>query len=314
MQSSIESSRIFYEKEIAPLIASKYSEYEERIAVGIAGEGSDCFGYDDFMSRDHDFGTGVCLWLTDDDMKLFGSELSEDYDRLYEKYPDNDLTDRLKERRGVMRSSRFYNNILNCNCYNKECNLTYEDWQQLDHTCLATAVNGEVFRDDLGEFSRFRKMLLDYYPDRIWKLRIIEELHSFSQSLQVNYARCMSRHDTVAARLCQMNGINSAMQLYFLMKREYPPYYKWTYKRLAELDNNGKFSSWIRELSESNGEKSMWELGYDPHFINVSDPIVRLCERIAGYIVSMMRDCKLTDGIDNYLETYVNEIINTLEL
>ena len=75
MDTQIDNSRRFYEKQVAPLIREKFPEYEERIAVGLAGEGSDCFGYDDFMSRDHDFGTGVCLWLTDEDMALFGQKL-----------------------------------------------------------------------------------------------------------------------------------------------------------------------------------------------------------------------------------------------
>ena len=52
-----DKSRRFYEKRVAPMISSKFSEYESRIAVGIAGEGSDCFGYDDLISRDHDFGS-----------------------------------------------------------------------------------------------------------------------------------------------------------------------------------------------------------------------------------------------------------------
>ena len=69
MDSGIDSSRRFYENVIAPMIHDDFGEYENRIAVGLVGEGSDCFGYDDFMSRDHDFGTGVCLWLTDEDMK-----------------------------------------------------------------------------------------------------------------------------------------------------------------------------------------------------------------------------------------------------
>ena len=58
---TIDNSRRFYDKHVEPMIRSKFREYESRIAVGLAGEGSDCFGYDDFISRDHDFGTGVCL-------------------------------------------------------------------------------------------------------------------------------------------------------------------------------------------------------------------------------------------------------------
>ncbi len=54
------SNRRFYEEYVADLIHTRFGEYEDRIAVGIAGEGSDCFGYDDHISRDHDFGTGDC--------------------------------------------------------------------------------------------------------------------------------------------------------------------------------------------------------------------------------------------------------------
>ena len=78
----LDSSRRFYEKEVAPMIHDRFGAYEERIAVGVSGEGSDCFGYDDFVSRDHDFGTGVCLWLTDEDYTLIGKNLALEYDRL----------------------------------------------------------------------------------------------------------------------------------------------------------------------------------------------------------------------------------------
>ena len=158
----IEKNRRFYDEHVADLIHTRFHEYEDRIAVGIVGEGSDCFGYDDEISRDHDFGTGVCLWVTDDDMKRFGHMLSIAYNELVDSVERSFYTERLRERRGVMTIHNFYSNILQIDCDTDHCEMTEAAWYALDHACLKTATNGEVFRDDLGAFTAFRKLLLDY--------------------------------------------------------------------------------------------------------------------------------------------------------
>ena len=334
MCSSIEGSRRFYEQRVAPMIRSSFPEYENKIAAGLVGEGSDCFGYDDFISRDHDFGTGVCLWLTDEDYREIGQRLSEEYERLVDSVEGNGLTARLRSRRGVMTIHGFYSSILGIDLDTESGSISEEDWNSLDHNCLATAVNGVVFRDDLGQFSRFRKRLLDYYPDKIWKERIVNALHKFSAAMQVNYARCMSRGDYVAARLCHMEGLQSAMELFFLMKRQYPPYYKWTFRRLSELDaesnekssersgyserniyseNSGRYARLISTFADATGDKSVWAgKNYSPSYINLSDPIVLYAERLAEQIVAMLRENGLTEGIDPYLEKYVDEILEDM--
>ena len=44
-----------------PMIHRLFPDYEEKIAVGLVGMGSECFGFDDEISRDHDWGPTFCL-------------------------------------------------------------------------------------------------------------------------------------------------------------------------------------------------------------------------------------------------------------
>ena len=306
----IEKNRRFYDEHVADLIHTRFHEYEDRIAVGIVGEGSDCFGYDDEISRDHDFGTGVCLWVTDDDMKRFGHMLSIAYNELVDSVERSFYTERLRERRGVMTIHNFYSNILQIDCDTDHCEMTEAAWYALDHACLKTATNGEVFRDDLGTFTAFRKLLLNYYPERVWRTRIAEQLHEYAAALQVNYARCMTRGDVVAAELCRSRGIRSAMELYFLLKRKYPPYYKWTYRALTELDTAGTFSGKIQKLAEAAISREAWNgTKYHPNRLNYKDMIVSLAEEIASEIQEMLSEKLLIKGGTPYLESYVNELL-----
>lgn len=64
------------------MIAAKYPQYVARIAVGLVGHGSECYGFDDAYSQDHDFGPRFCLWLSDEDYTAIGEQLQTDYDAL----------------------------------------------------------------------------------------------------------------------------------------------------------------------------------------------------------------------------------------
>ena len=306
----MKNSRRFYDENVADLIHSEFREYEDRIAAGIAGEGSDCFGYDDAISRDHDFGTGVCLWVTDDDMALFGHDLSMAYNKLVDSVDRTYYTQRLRERRGVMTIHDFYSNILGIDCDVSRCEMSEEQWYELDHSCLKTATNGQVFRDDLGVFTEFRELLLGYYPERVWRIRIAEQLHEYASALQVNYARCMTRNDTVAAGLCRAQGVRSAMELYFLLRKTYPPYYKWTYRALTELDNEGHFSGKIQELSDTYINRLAWEgTAYHPNRPNYKDRIVSLADELACEIAFEMYSMGLVKNYNPYLESFVDDVL-----
>ena len=74
----LELSEKYYEA-VRPELVEKFPEVFSRIAAGLAGEGSECFGYDDEISRDHDFGPSFCLWLSDEDYEKYGRALAAWY-------------------------------------------------------------------------------------------------------------------------------------------------------------------------------------------------------------------------------------------
>ena len=59
----LELSKRYYEEYGQAMIQRHFRQYEERIAAGLVGMGSECFGFDDEISRDHDWGPAFCIWL-----------------------------------------------------------------------------------------------------------------------------------------------------------------------------------------------------------------------------------------------------------
>lgn len=113
-ESGLALCEAFYLEFGVPMIREKFPEYEGVIAAGLVGEGSECFGFDDAVSRDRDFGPGFCLWLTDSVYDEIGEALQRAYEQLPATYMGitRYVTANTNRRVGVFRIGDFYENLI----------------------------------------------------------------------------------------------------------------------------------------------------------------------------------------------------------
>ena len=226
--NGMELARDLYESRLRPAIAEQFPEEQARIAVGLAGPGSECFGFDDAISRDHDFAPRACLWLTDEDDARFGARLQTLYASIA---PQSGIAPQARDRSGVMRISAFYARFTGCPGVPQ----TPIGWLCIPEHLLAAATNGSVFRDDLGAFSAIRSGLLRGYPEDVFRKRLAARLFAAGQAGQYNLPRCRDRSDPVAASFCLTAFAQASLQIVFLLNRRYAPYDKWLFRAACAL-------------------------------------------------------------------------------
>lgn len=306
--SGMELCRRYYLEYGKPMIEEKFKEYADKIAVGLVGYGSECYGYDDEISRDHDFGPGFILWLTNADYQMIGAALAEEYEKLPKRYLGFERleTKKGKSRMGVKTIEGFYREILQTDRSFLE-EFEYED---LDECNLSLSINGEVFRDDFGEFTRIRNRIAGYYNKPCQLKKIAAEVGKMSQSGQYNYQRMMLRNQPAIAQMAVGEFVTSCVHLIHLLNKKYTPFYKWSMISLKELPILGEVEKDLEELLLMDGQQNSW--GGNAYFvdgINESDKKVLLMEKICEKIKESLQALHYYDSAENLLHNHVRSIL-----
>ena len=249
----LEEARKFYEEAGAEMISRNFGDFENRIAVGLVGHGSECFGFDDQTSRDHDFETGFCLWLTKDDEEKIGFRLMRAYDKLV-KSVNGERADRVVENgfQGVFVTGDFYRRYTGCDGAPK----TWQDWLYTNSAYFAEATNGKVFCDELGEFTKIRNEILHGMPEDVRAKKIGSCALKAAQSGQYNYARCLAHGEEGAAMLALCEFVTNAIELAFLLNRKHCPYYKWALRSMDGLDKFAELKQPLEYLLTADNDKA----------------------------------------------------------
>ncbi len=236
MQAITESYNWYLEK-LLPVLERDFPELLPRLAIGIAGRGSECFGFDDEISRDHDSSCGCTIWITADDEEKYGFELTRAYTKLLKEsgssgtgsasslFGDNE--------RKVLIIDDFFMHHIGLPTAPR----TWQEWLYTPEHAFAEAVNGRVFRDDSGVFTKIREDILYGMPEDVRLKKLASRAVMMAQSGQYNYPRCLDHHEPGAAALALAEFARNTVSMIFLLNFKFAPYYKWMFRALRQLDN-----------------------------------------------------------------------------
>lgn len=334
VRKALERCRTYYEKYGKPMLA-QFPELQGHYAAGLAGEGSECFGYDDIISTDHDYFPRFFIWLDDEAYEKYGAALQAAYEKLPKRWDccslnadaedrqnsgapeanadaETVMTPEAAQRCGVCRTKDFYHRLSG----REKAPENIYDWISLQETRLATVTNGEVFEDCGGGFTAQRAVYLSYFPEDVRKKKIAARLRKMAQMGQYQYARCMQRGEYVAAQMALAEFIQNTGSCCFLLAGEYMPYFKWMHRKMIELPVLSGVADKLEKLTLLPSQQDKWEKEKPEQYrfsLNTADGKVVLIEEIAGMVAAELRRQGLAEGRDSYLEPYAAEVESRIE-
>ena len=259
----LELSERFYRAYGEPMLREQFSALLPCLAVGLFGSGSECYGYDDELSRDHDFEPGFCILLPDE--SAVDRKAAFSLERAYAKLPKEFMGIRRSSvspvggaRHGVLRTSEFFFDKVGA----ADGVLTVSQWLTVPEHALSEAVNGKLFFDGYGEVTRIREGL-SRYPEDIRKKKLAGNLLLMAQAGQYNYLRCLKHGETGAAQLAVGEFAKSAIETVFLLNGVYRPYYKWSFRAMRSLPKLALLAETMEYLISTDNEPSLAESKYD---------------------------------------------------
>lgn len=307
----LELSKKYYEAYGRPMLHETFPEAAAYAAAGLVGYGSECLGFDDEISMDHDYGPSFCIWLPREIYDQYGEKMQAAYDALPKEFMG--FSGRVEEeqgkgRVGILCLEDFYLEILGRDFAPK----TAQEWFGIPEPALCTAVSGQVFEDFLGRFTGIREALLGYYPEEVWRTKLAESLAKAAQAGQYNYARAMKRGERIAAEIALTEFVKEAMQIVYLLNKKYAPFYKWMHRGLRELAVCGEIGDMLSLLYQVPDPAEAWEGANPDDFVyqlNTGDGRVVVMEAVCNVLVQTLNEMGISHVQDNFLQSHVGEVL-----
>lgn len=289
----LDLSEDFYWEIVRPIIAKRFPQLLEKHAAGLIGYGSDVLGYDDDLSRDHEWGARCYIWLLDSDYDEYATSLNQAFDEgvptLFKGYPALFSLDESNEVLVPYNGTTHIHHIaitsvsrhMQIQLGLHSSQLSIYDWLVIPEQKLMEWTRGKIFTDSVGEITAVRKTLT-YLPEDIRRYKLKYAWSSFRHLYVAGIAAL--RGESLSARLLLNRMVEKAIQLVFLYNKRYRPgTYKWMSKELRQI------SPLVNELIELL------------EGILMEPCVTRAIEQIEGVLTILVQqhnDMKLTEYIE----------------
>ena len=199
-----------------------------RYAAGRLGSGSDVLGFDDVMSRDHDWGCRLTLLVDEPDRDavpqisgLLEEKLPESYRGFPVRFPVTWEPSRAHKVE-VSTVAGFAASRLGIDPTGQ---MSAVDWLVLTGQSVLEVTAGPIFIDRTAELARVRATLRWYPPD-LERYVLAAGWQRLSQQMPM-VGRTAVRGDELGSRLLSAQLADDVMWLAFALSRQWPPYAKW---------------------------------------------------------------------------------------
>ena len=170
----------YYESIVAPLLAEFDGEVAH--AAGRLGQGSDVLGFDDAMSRDHDWGLRLTVLVEATHVSPVAEFIESRLPGEYLGYPTRFAVahdGEMRHRIDIDTAQQFSIGLLGVDVTSR---LSVPEWLSLSGQSILELTAGPLFADTVGTITTIRDQLR-WYPDNLWRYvvatswaRLAEEL------------------------------------------------------------------------------------------------------------------------------------------
>jgi hypothetical protein len=239
-------ARDFFSEIVQPLLAEKTPGVP--YAAALIGPGSDVLGFDTPVSRDHDWGPRLQLFLPERKLselaglldRVLANELPGEFHGFPTCFAPADASGHRRPQVNARAPIDHLVEITSVGRYSRKLlgfdpldGMSAQQWLLAPQERLLELTAGEVFADSVGELTGLRERL-SYYPKQVWIYLMAAQWQRIARREEL-VARAGVGGDDLGSRLVLATLVREIVRLAFLLERQYAPWDQWLARALMHL-------------------------------------------------------------------------------